>query len=48
MAKKTDLDLNSKVSKDHLSKTQLDKKISEVAYNLYEKRNYAHGNDLAD
>lgn len=48
MAKKNNLNLSSKVSKQNLSQEQLNKKISKVAYSLYEKRNHMPGNEVND
>lgn len=48
MARKKSLNLSSQVSKDCLSQEQLNKKISDVAYSIFKKRNFAPGNDLGD
>lgn len=48
MAKKKSMKLSPKISKDSLPQEQMDKIIRDVAYNLYEQRNYVPGNDLDD
>ena len=40
--------LSPKIFRNSSSREQLNKKISEVAFGIYKKRNYAPGNDLAD